>query len=60
MSKNSCLHQNPQSISQLLKLFSIADGVTGDERINCDEAEYVGKEAMEKIVGNSYGEITLR
>ena len=34
------------------------DGATGDASINCDKAEYVGEEAMKKIVGKSYGEIT--
>ncbi|XP_028418322.1 uncharacterized protein LOC114543611 [Dendronephthya gigantea] len=41
------------------ELMSIATGVVADNTINCDAAVKVGTEAMQKILGKTFGDIQL-
>ncbi|KAJ8872560.1 hypothetical protein PR048_026166 [Dryococelus australis] len=40
-------------------LRSLASGVVGDDSINCDQAEYVGLDAVKRIIGSNFGEVKL-
>ncbi|KAJ8898411.1 hypothetical protein PR048_003771 [Dryococelus australis] len=40
-------------------LRSLASGDVGDDSINCDQAEYVGLGAIERIIGSNVGEVKL-
>ena len=48
-------HQLPQSHA----LMSISTGVIGNDTINCDAAVAIGTASMNKLVGNTFGEVTL-
>ena len=49
-----------QPFTSCPELFPIADGVTGDSSINCEQAVSLGRDAIKKIVGKSFNEVTLK
>ena len=49
-----------QPFTSCPELFSMADRVTADSSINCEQAESLGRDAIRKLVRKSFNEVTLK